>query len=46
VRKTNVADDRVFLYDLKGHLIAETSPTGTVKREYLYLNDVPLAVIQ
>ena len=46
VRKTNVTDDRMFLYDLRGHLIAETSPTGTLKREYLYLNDIPLAVIQ
>jgi YD repeat-containing protein len=46
VRKTNATDDRVFLYDLQGHLIAETSPTGAVRREYLYLNDIPLAVIQ
>lgn len=46
VRKTSFIDDRVFLYDLKGHLIAETSPNGGLKREYLYLNDIPLAVIQ
>ncbi len=46
VRKTTASDDRVFLYDLRGHLIAETSPTGTLKREYLYLNEIPLAVIQ
>jgi YD repeat-containing protein len=46
VRKTNFTDDRVFLYDLRGHLIAETTPTGGLKREYLYLNDIPLAVIQ
>jgi len=46
VRKTNITDDRVFLYDLRGHLIAETSPTGGLKREYIYLNDIPLAVIQ
>jgi YD repeat-containing protein len=46
VRKTNFTDDRVFLYDLRGHLIAETGPGGTLKREYLYLNDIPLAVIQ
>jgi hypothetical protein len=36
----------VFLYDLRGHLVAETSPAGAVKREYIYLNDIPLAVIQ
>ena len=46
VRKTTASDDRVFLYDLKGHLIAETSPAGAVLREYVYLNDIPLAVIQ
>jgi YD repeat-containing protein len=46
VRKTTATDDRVFLYDLRGHLVAETSPAGAVKREYIYLNDIPLAVIQ
>jgi YD repeat-containing protein len=46
VRKTNLTDDRVFLYDMRGHLIAETGPAGVLKREYLYLNDIPLAVIQ
>jgi len=46
VRKTNVTDDRIFLYDLRGRLIAETSPAGAVKREYLYLNDIPLVVFQ
>jgi YD repeat-containing protein len=46
IRKTNSSDDRVFLYDTWGHLIAETDPGGGLKREYLYLNDIPLAVIQ
>ena len=46
IRKTNSTDDRVFLYDTRGRLIAETDPGGTLKREYLYLNDIPLAVIQ
>jgi YD repeat-containing protein len=46
IRKTNTTDDRVFLYDTRGRLIAETSPGGALKREYLYLNDIPLAVIQ
>jgi YD repeat-containing protein len=46
VRKTNSTDDRVFLYDTWGHLIAEVDPSGGLKREYLYLNDIPLAVIQ
>jgi YD repeat-containing protein len=46
VRKTNAADGRVFLYDTRGHLIAETDPGGGLVREYLYLDDIPLAVIQ
>ncbi len=46
IRKTNTSDDRVFLYDTRGRLIAETDPGGTLKREYLYLNDIPIAVIQ
>jgi len=46
VRKTNATDDRVFLYDTRGRLIAETDPGGELMREYLYLHDIPLAVIQ
>jgi YD repeat-containing protein len=46
VRKTNTSDDRVFLYDTRGRLIAETDPGGVLRREYIYLNDIPLAVIQ
>jgi len=46
IRKTNSTEDRVYLYDARGRLIAETDPGGTLRREYLYLNDIPLAVIQ
>jgi YD repeat-containing protein len=46
IRKTSSTDDRVFLYDTRGRLIAETDPGGTLKREYLNLNDIPIAVIQ
>ncbi len=46
VRKSNSTDDRVFLYDTRGRLIAESAPSGQPLREYLYLNDLPLAVIQ
>jgi YD repeat-containing protein len=45
-RKTNSSDDRIFLYDTRGRLIGEATPSGTTLREYLYLNDIPLAVIQ
>jgi YD repeat-containing protein len=46
IRKTNSTEDRVYLYDTRGRLIAETDPGGALKREYLYLNDIPLAVFQ
>jgi YD repeat-containing protein len=46
IRKTNSLEDRVYHYDTRGRLIAETDPGGIVKREYLYLNDIPLVVIQ
>ena len=46
IRKTNSSDDRVFVYDTRGRLITESTPAGSLLREYLYLNDIPLAVIQ
>ncbi len=46
IRKSNTTEDRVYLYDTRGRLIAETDPDGILRREYLYLNDIPLAVIQ
>ncbi len=46
IRKTNSTEDRVYLYDTRGRLIAETDPGGGLRREYLYLNDIPLAVFQ
>jgi hypothetical protein len=35
-----------FHYDEGGHLIAETQPDGTLIREYVWLNDMPLAQIE
>jgi YD repeat-containing protein len=46
IRKTNAGDDRIFHYDTKGRLIAETDPGGALKREYIYLGDIPIAVVQ
>ena len=46
VRKSGTGADAVFHYDTRGRLIAESDPGGAVRREYLYLNDVPVAVIQ
>lgn len=46
IRKTNAGTDTVYVYDTQGRLIAEADPGGVTRREYLYLNDIPLAVIQ
>ncbi|MDG5501684.1 hypothetical protein [Marinobacter sp. BGYM27] len=34
-----------FHYDQSGHLIAESKPSGEVVREYIYLNDLPVAML-
>jgi YD repeat-containing protein len=46
VRKTNSQADRVFHYDTRGRLIAETDPGGGLKREFIYLGDIPVGVVQ
>jgi YD repeat-containing protein len=46
VRKTNALGDTVFHYDLRGHLIAETDAAGGQRREYIYLGDIPVGVVQ
>jgi len=46
IRKTNSLGDTVFHYDTGGRLIAETGPSGTLKREFIYLGDIPVAVAQ
>jgi RHS repeat-associated protein len=34
-----------YVYDRDGHLIAEATNTGTTTREYVWLDDMPLAVV-
>jgi YD repeat-containing protein len=46
IRKTNSLGDKVFHYDTGGRLIAETDPAGALKRELIYLGDIPVAVVQ
>jgi len=46
LRKTGAAADTVFHYDAHGRLIAESGAGGTVQKEYIYLGDQPVAVIQ
>jgi RHS repeat-associated protein len=45
IRKTNTAGDRVFHYDDQGHLIAETTAAGAPVKEYAWIGDAPLAVM-
>jgi len=46
IRKTNTLGDRVFHYDTGGRLIAETDAAGGLKRELIYLGDIPVGVVQ
>ena len=46
LRKTNTQGDTVYHYDAQGRLIVETDASGAVRKEYIYLGDIPVAVIQ
>ena len=46
IRKSNSQGDTVFHYDTRGRLIAETDPAGALKRELIYLGDIPVGVAQ
>ncbi|QDQ27872.1 RHS repeat protein [Chitinimonas arctica] len=43
--KTYQGQTTVYHYDMQGHLIAESDQLGNTKREYVYLHDTPIAVI-
>ena len=45
IRKSNSLTDRIFTYDATGHLIAEHTAAGALLKEYVWLGDAPLAVI-
>ncbi|MDP3514718.1 MAG: DUF6531 domain-containing protein [Sulfuritalea sp.] len=46
IAKTNSTEDTRFVYDRAGHLISETDAAGRPKREYLWLGDLPVGVLQ
>lgn len=46
VLKTAAGVSTVYHYDQAGQLIAETDAQGTIKQEVVYLNNIPLAVMQ
>src|SRR5256885_6201181 len=46
IRETNSLGGTVLHYDTRGRLIAETDAAGGVKRELIYLGDIPVGVVQ
>jgi len=46
IKKVTQTETRIFHYDQRGHLIAETNQTGQMLAEYVYLGDQPLAMIK
>ena len=46
IRKNNSQTDLVFHYDTQGKLIAETDSGGALKRELIYLGNIPVGVVQ
>lgn len=46
VSKRNAAEDIRYVYDLAGHLLAELDASGQAMREYIWLGDLPVGVLQ
>jgi YD repeat-containing protein len=46
IRKTGPQTDTVFHYDSQGKLIAESTASGAIQKEYIYLGDMPVAILQ
>lgn len=46
IKKVTQTETRIFHYDLRGHLIAETNQSGQMLAEYIYLGDQFLAMIK
>ncbi|MBI3523007.1 MAG: RHS repeat protein [Betaproteobacteria bacterium] len=45
IKKSTATTDRLYHYDQQGRLIAEGGAQGQIDREYLYLDELPVAVI-
>jgi YD repeat-containing protein len=45
VRKSNAQGDVLYAYDADGNLLAETTASGTIVKEYIYLGSRPVAVV-
>jgi len=46
IKKVTQTETRIFHYELRGHLIAETNQTGQMLAEYVYIGDQLLAMIK
>jgi len=45
VQKVAGGSTTQFVYDQEGHLIAEANSSGTVQKEYIWLDDMPVAMV-
>jgi RHS repeat-associated protein len=45
VAKTTGSSTTHFIFDRLGHLLAEANGTGVTQREYIWLDDLPVAVV-
>ena len=41
-----VIDNITYHYDLAGRLVSESDSSGTILRDYLWLDDIPLAILE
>ncbi len=46
VKKTTASGTTIFHYDLKGHIMAESTDAGMFSAEYVFLNGTPFAKIE
>ena len=46
VRKANASRTRLFAYDEAGHLIGEYDQSGTLVQEFVWLDEIPVAVLR
>lgn len=46
VQKITPTETTLYHYDMRGNLIGESTPQGAVQKEYLYLDEIPVAAFQ
>lgn len=46
VQKSGAGGTTLYVYDLAGRLLAEAEVDGTIRREYVWMDELPLAILQ